>query len=169
MLSFFILFLIFVSAPLWNRFWMISASILGGFWHQFSNIFGKKACPKNHQNFILIFIIFLSIFGSKLALNRPRIAEKAGSWRLPGHLGDTSLTPSSSWLRFGTVLGRFSEGLELIFHTFRLIPLQFFFTFGFRFQPFFGIWLHCFLYYVRVTPRPITNKGWPGGLREAIK
>jgi hypothetical protein len=25
------------------------------------------------------------------------------------------------------------------------------------------------LYLVRLTPRPITNNSWPGGLREAIK
>ena len=35
------------------------------------------------------------------------------------------MTLSSSWLRFGTVFGRFWEGLGLIFHTFLSIVLSF--------------------------------------------
>ena len=39
------------------------------------------------------------------------------------------MTRSSSWLRFGTVLGRFGEGLGMIFHTFLSISLSFLFDF----------------------------------------
>ena len=87
--------------------------------------FRKKGVSKKSLKFHVDFYIFLSIFASKLAVNRPTIAEKVGSWRLPGHLGGTTLTLSSSWLRFGTVFGRFWEGLGLIFHTFLSIFLSF--------------------------------------------
>ena len=39
------------------------------------------------------------------------------------------MTLSSSWLRFGTVFGRFGEGLGLNFHTFLSIVLSFLFDF----------------------------------------
>ena len=117
---------------------------------------------------MLIFLHFLSNFGSKLAVSRRTIAGKSASWGLPGRLGDATLTSCSSWLRFGPLLDPFWKGSGMIFNHFRPI-LQFFFIFGFRFLPFFAIWLHCFLYLVRLTPRPTTNIDWPGGLREAIK
>ena len=44
------------------------------------------------------------------------------------------MTPSSSWLRFGTVFCRFGEGLGLIFHTFPSIFLSFLFDFWVSFS-----------------------------------
>ena len=192
MLSFFILFLIFVSAPFWNRF--------GGFWHRFWEAFGinfrtflDNKRDQQFDDFLCCFFCFLFDFWLQVGT---RLLHDSGglgllrpprpSWR---HYFDSVFLLASFW--FGLILGGFGndfshfsinfsiifsnfwircwKGLDMISYPFRPI-LESFCSIGWgSFPLLLNVWLHCFLYLVRLAPRPRTNIVWPGGLREAIK
>ena len=119
--------------------------------------------------FYVVFLQFLFDFCLQVGVWICRDSRKIGLLRHPGaswrYYFDFLLLLASFWAAFGSILGGFGDNFSPISANSWII----FLIFGVRFPRFFDTWLHCFLYLVRVTPRPVTNKGWPGGLREAIQ
>ena len=119
------------------------------------------------QKSIIFYVVFSFslILASKLATTSRAIAAKSPSWGVPGRLGEAALASCPSWLRFGSILGRFISDFKKFLEEF-WDQFRYFSTLCSKSL---GVFLHCFLYLLRSTTNPQANICWPSSLRGAIR
>ena len=88
------------------------------FWLLFLIFFASKTDQKINDFSHHFFYEFGSILAPKMALGRGRIAGKSPPRGVQDHLEDVAVIFCLSWLRFGTLLGRFLHDFNRFWHPF---------------------------------------------------